>query len=287
MTRRRFLALLFSVMAAPLTPALAAVEPRKTNYSADVAILYGMFNLKLKGILDEVVDRAAGRYDVTISGEGGRIANRIDCHGVLRDGRWAPIRSSSWFQVVGRESRTTLAYDHAARTAEYHFRGETFLLRRVRVADDVLSLPSAPVDDAVSAILNYADGRWAPEPDGSFRTRVIRRRRPANEGPDDVDTHYRAELIPLVLKIGPDPENGKPTALFDISGFSSWSREGRPARIVFGADRRLELITTSLILGTSVDIRLGGLVSGPPNPPLGAPRGTRSAPRVPDGFLAG
>jgi hypothetical protein len=259
MNRRRFLALLLSAMAAPLPSALAAVEPRKTDYGADVAILYRMFNLKLTGTLDEAVDRAAGRYDVTISGEGGRIANRIDCHGVLRDGRWAPTRSSAWFQVVGRETRTDIVYDHAARTAEYHYRGETFLLRRVRMADDLVSLPPGPVDDAVSAILNYADGRWAPEPDGSFRTRVIRRRRPANEGPDDVDKYYRAELIPLVLKIGPDPESGKPTALFDLRGFSSWSREDRPARIVFGADRRPELITASLILGTSIDIRLGGL----------------------------
>ena len=244
-------------MAAPLTPALAAVEPRKTDYGADVAILYRMFNLELKGTLDEAVDRAAGRYDVTISGEGGRIANRIDCQGVLRDGRWAPTRSTAWFQVVGREARTDLVYDHAARTAEYHYRGETFLLRRVRVADDVLSLPAAPVDDAVSAILNYADGRWAPEADGSFRTRVIRRKRPANEGPDDVDKLYRAELLPVVLKIGPDPESGKLTALFDFSGFSSWSRADRPARIVFGADRRPELITASLILGTSVSIHMG------------------------------
>jgi hypothetical protein len=259
MDRRRFLALLLSALAAPLAPALAAVEPRKTDYAADVAILYRVFSLKLKGTLDEAVDRAAGRYDVTISGEGGRIANRIEAHGVLRNGRWTPTRSSSWFQVVGRESRTNLAYDHAARTAEYHFRGETFLLRRVRVADDVVSLPTAPVDDAVSAILNYADGRWAPEPDGSFRTQVIRRRRPASEGPDDVDKHYRAELIPLVLKIGPDPDSGKPTALIDLSGFSSWSRPDRPARIVFGPDRRPELIAASLILGTSVEIRLGDL----------------------------
>ena len=258
MNRRRFLASLLAVMVAPLPPAWAAVEPRKTDYAADVAILYRLFNLQLKGTFDEGIDRAAGRYAVTISGEGGRIANRIDCHGVLRDGRWAPTRSTAWFQVVGREARTALVYDYAARTAEYHYRGETFLMRRVRVADDVVSLPAAPVDDAVSAILNYADGRWAPEPDGSFRTQVIRRRRPANEGPDDVDKLYRAELLPVVLKIGPDPDSGKPTALFDLSGFSSWSREDRPARIVFGADRRPELITASLILGTSVSIHMGG-----------------------------
>lgn len=235
---------------------LAAVETRKSDYTADVAILYGMFTLHLKGTFDEAVDRDAGRYDVTIRGEGGRVANRIDCHGVLRDGRWAPVRSTAWFQVVGREARTDLTYDYVARTAEYHYRGETFLLRRLRVADDLAALPPGPVDDAVSAVLNYADGRWTPEPDGSFRTRVIRRQRPAGEGPDDVAKHYRAEFIPLVLKIGPDPASGKPTALFDLSGFSTWSRDDRPARIVFGADRRPEQIATSLILGTSVDIRM-------------------------------
>ena len=243
-------------MAAPWTRASAAVESRKGDYAADVAILYRMFSLQLSGTIDESVDRVAGRYDVTVNGEGGSIANRIECRGVLRDGRWCPTRSVSWFQVVGREARTQLTYDWSARTAEYHYRGETFLLRRVRVADDVLSLSPGPVDDAISAILNYADGRWTPDSDGSFRTRVVRRRRPANEGPDDVASVYRAELLPVVLKIGPDPESQKPTALFDMRGFSSWAREDSPARIVFGADRRPELIASSLILGTTITINL-------------------------------
>ena len=256
MNRRHFLALLLSAGAGPPRAGWAALERRKGDYAADVAILYRVFSLQLAGTIDEVVDRAAGRYDVTISGQGGRIANRIECHGTLREGRWCPTRSASWFQVVGRESRTDLSYDWSARTAEYHFRGETFLLRRVRVADDVVSLPAGPVDDAISAILNYAEGRWTPEADGSFRTQVIRRRRPANEGPDDVEQVYRAELLPVVLKVGSDPDSRKPTALFDLRGFSSWAREDRPARIVFGADRRPELIASSLILGTSITINL-------------------------------
>src|SRR5205085_6017633 len=117
----------------------------------------------------------------------------------------------------------------------------TFLMRRLRVAEDVLPLGGEHVDDAVSAILNYADGRWPPEADCRFRNRLIRRRRPANEGADDVDTTYRAEFIPFVLKVDVDPETRKPTALFDLRGFSSWAREDQPARIVFGADRRPEL----------------------------------------------
>jgi hypothetical protein len=248
----------------PYSRASAAVEGRKGDYAADVAILYGVFSLQLSGTIDEAVDRAAGRYDVKITGEGGRIANKIECKGTLRDGRWHPTKSTSWFQVVGREARTDLTYDWSARTAEYHYRGETFIMRRVRQADDVLALSPGPVDDAISAILNYADGRWTPDGEGHYRTRVVRRRRPANEGPDDVASFYRAELLPVQLKIGPDPESKKPTALFDMRGFSSWAREDRPARIVFGADRRPELIASSLILGTSITINLRspGLSSG-------------------------
>lgn len=230
--------------------------PRKGEYAADIAILYGMFTLALAGPMDEVIDRDAGRYDVTIRGEGSRVANRIESQGMLQGGRWVPAKTTSWFQVVGREAKTTLVYDWSKRTADYRYRGETFLMRRTRVAEDVLQLPPTHVDDAISAILNYADGRWPAEADGSFRTQVVRRQRRRDEGPDDVDKIYRAELLPVVLKVGPDPETKKPTALFDMSGFSSWSREDRPARIVFGADRRPELIVTSLMLGTSVTIKL-------------------------------
>src|SRR2546430_13597527 len=45
-----------------------------------------------------------------------------------------------------------------------------------------------------------------------------------DEGPDEVATGYRAELAPLEAKLAPDPENGKSSALFDLSPFSSWMR---------------------------------------------------------------
>lgn len=256
MNRRHFLTLPLALALAPLNRAFAAGVPRKGDYAADVAILYRVFSLHLSGTMDEVIDRAVGRYEVTITGDGSQIANRIESQGVLRNGRWAPVKTTSWFNVVGRESRTVLLYDYGARKADYEHRAETFFLRRERKAQDVLALPAEHVDDAISAILNYADGRWPVEADGTLRTRVVRRRRPANEGPDDVDRIYRAELLPVTLKLGTVPESGKPMATFDMAGFSSWAREDRPARIVFGADRRPELITTSLILGTSVTIRL-------------------------------
>jgi hypothetical protein len=151
-----------------------------------------------------------------------------------------------------------VTYDYKRRLAEYHARGETFLMRRLRVVDDVVALPvGATIDDAISASLNFRDGYWTPRADGRLQTNVVRRRRSENEGPDEVAQTYRAELVPLELKIEPQPETGKPSALLDLSRFSSWARESRPARIVFDDERRPALITGSMILGTSVTIRLG------------------------------
>jgi hypothetical protein len=96
-----------------------------------------------------------------------------------------------------------------------------------------------------------------PDAGGRLHTLVVRRRRSEGEGPDDVAPTYRAELVPLELRIEPEPETRRSSALIDLSRFSSWAREDRPARVVFDHDRRPALITGTMILGTSVTIRLG------------------------------
>jgi hypothetical protein len=215
-----------------------------------------MLTFHLDGTIEESIDRTTSDYHVVIAGEGSSIANRIESWGKLRGGRWTPIRSRSWFKVRGRLSRTEIDYDHARRIIEYRARGETFFLRRLRVVEDVVTVPEGThVDDAVSATLNYADGLW-PARDGTLQTFVVRRRRTEDEGPDDVAAGYRAELAPLEARLTPDTGSGKSSAAFDLSPFSSWIRPSSPARIVFGADRRPELITTSMILGSSIKIRL-------------------------------
>ncbi|MBI4637110.1 MAG: hypothetical protein HY727_12240 [Candidatus Rokubacteria bacterium] len=244
-------------MLAPLGRVHAEIQSRRAAYAVEVGILYQTLSFHLAGTIHEAVDRVAGRYDVRIVGEGVGIGNRVESSGVLRGARWAPVRTTAWFQVWGRESRSEVAYDYDRRTIDYHFRGETFFLRRLRAADDSLSLSdSTHVDDVISAVLNHADGRWRPRADGTLQTLVVRRQRREDEGPDDVERVYRAELAPLVLKATRDPGTGKPAALFDLSRFSSWAMEGRPARVVFGFTGRPELIQSSLILGTSVTIRL-------------------------------
>jgi hypothetical protein len=257
--RRDFLTLVLTGLLAPLAPTRTSAEPtgRLGTFAAEIGILYQMLTFRLAGDVQERVSRSAGRYDVRLNGQGDRIANRIESIGVLRDGRWRPVRGTSWFQVHGRESRLEIGYDYDRGVVEYHARGETFFRRRLRVVDDVVALPARmAVDDGISALLNYREGYWTPGPNGILHTHVVRRRRAANEGPDDVAPVYRAELVPLDLRVERDPATGRPAALVDLSLFSSWARPEQPARIVFDADRRPALITGSMILGTSVTVRL-------------------------------
>lgn len=254
-SRRQFLTLPAVFAFSTQKRAFAESQVTRGTYVADVGILYDMFNLQLQGSIQETVDRDAGEYRIVAKGSGPGIANRVDSAGILRNGRWAPVRSESWFDVRGRQTRTAVTYDWRMRRIEYHARGETFFLRRQRVVDDVLTVANGThVDDVMSATLNYADGRWREESDGTFRSLVVRRRLEENEGPDDVAVSYRAEIVALELKAAPEA-SGKATALFDLSRFSSWAKPSQPARIVFGQSRRPELITTSMILGTSVTIR--------------------------------
>jgi hypothetical protein len=261
-SRRQFLTLPLALLVVPIAaravaqgPSLAQGQIVKGTYAAEIGILYDMLTLRLQGSIEETVDRSRGEYRVLAMGTGPGIANRFESNGVLRNERWAPVRSESWFDIRGRQTRTEVAYDWRKRQVQYRARGETFFLKRLRVVDDLLSLAEGThVDDIMSATLNYADGRWRPDVDGAHRTLVVRRRRTENEGPDDVATSYRAEVVPLNLKMAPDT-SGKATAIFDLSPFSSWAKPSHPARIVFAHTRRPELITTSMILGTSVTIR--------------------------------
>jgi hypothetical protein len=253
--RRQFVTLPLLLLFPRAGQALGGGELVKATYAADVGILYDMVTLQLKGRIEERIDRASGEYRVVAAGAGSGIANRFDSTGVLRNGRWTPVQSRSWFDIRGRQSRTEIAYDWQGRKIEYHAHGETFFLRRLRIVDDVLPIADGThVDDVMSATLNYADGLWRVDPDGTRRTLVVRRRRDENEGPDDVAGSYRAELVPFELTSVPEA-SGKVSAHFDLSRFSSWAKTSRPARIVFGRSRRPELITSSMILGTSVTIR--------------------------------
>jgi hypothetical protein len=255
--RREFLTLSVGLLLLPLARAHATAVARTAPYRVDVSLLYGALTYRIDETLSESVDKAGGRYEVAVTGEGDGIANRIDSAGTLRQGRWAPLRTQSYFSVKGRESRSNITYDYTKRLVDYHFKGETFFLRRLRVVDDTVAMPDGVhIDDAISATLNYADKLWPPQSDGSLTTHVVRRKITGNEGPDDVQARYQAELVRFTLNVGVDAETRKPIGRFDLTRFSSWARQNQPGQITFGVDRRPEQMNLPMMLGTSVQIRL-------------------------------
>ena len=231
---------------------------RTYDYEANVGVLFNLLTYTLAGKVTVDIDQASERYRVEMRGSGPGATARTDSTGIIRDGRFMPIETQNSHTVRGRENRVTLSYDYTRGVVDYHVRAYTFLLGRPWYVDDVVRLPARQhVDDLISAALNFAAKKLDVDPDGAFRVTVVRRARPLNEGPDDVSPGgYRAELATARFRAAPDAATGRLTAMIDLTGFSSWARPARPARVVFGEDRYLESVSSSLILGTTFNLHL-------------------------------
>jgi hypothetical protein len=259
LTRRRFLSVPLLALLAPRVAGAGLPSGAFTRaYQADLSVLFNVLSFAVEGTISEEIDRAAGRYRYTLTGQGIGISGRTTGAGIIRDGRFMPTEALSLHTVRGRENRTSLTYDYQRGLVAYHSVSHTLLLGRRRQADDVVALPPGQhVDDVVSAELNFAADKLDRDPDGAYRITVVRRARPANEGPDDVASGgYRAELATVRFHAGPDPVTGRLTARLDLSGFSSWAKPTQPARIAFSADRHLASVESSMMLGTTFTLRL-------------------------------
>jgi len=262
LTRRAFLASPLPLLLAPRFAwgQIPAKNPQRQVYdfAVDVGVMWDVFTVSLTGTVIEEIDLAAGRYRMVLNGEGSSVTAHTEATGVIREGRFAPVETHSRSTIRGRENTVNLLYDYDRGTVEYHSVGHTFFLGRRRQADDTLKLPAGQrVDDLLSAELNLVANKLEQEPDGTYRTFVVRRSRAENEGPDDVSpSGYRAELVPLRFRLTPDAATGRLNALIDITGFSSWARRNEPARVTFTSDRRLETVQSKLILGTTLKVRV-------------------------------
>lgn len=231
---------------------------RIVDYRVDISMFFNLLHYSVGGTMVEEVDASAGRYRVLITGTGTGVSTRIEAQGLIDDGRYRPLKLTSAHSFVGRPSSLSITYDDSRGLVEYHAVGHTLLRGRRRQVDDVVVLPPGqPVDDAVSAGLNFAAGRLEQDPDGAYRMAVLRRSRPRGEGPDDVTPGaYRVEVVPVRFRVEPDGVTGKLIAQVDVSGWSSWARADQPARLVFTSERRLESIETRLIWGSAVRMRV-------------------------------
>jgi hypothetical protein len=260
LSRRAFLTASLPLLACPRVAAAAIASPTRKafDYSVDVGVLFDLMTFALKGTIVTEIDRAASRYQVSMKGEGDSISVHTEARGVIRQGRFTPVETHSHSTIRERESIHDILYDHDRGTVEYHSVMHTFFLGRRRQVDDTLKLPTDHrVDDLLSAELNFAANMLEQEPDGTYRTFIVRRSRPENEGPDDVSASgYHAELVPLRFHTSPDRATGRLNAFIDITGFSSWARRGQPARVTFGPDRHVESVQTKLMLGTTFKVHL-------------------------------
>jgi len=253
LSRRAFLSLPLIGLAIP--PRAVSAGPQRTTrgYEANLGILFDLLTLSMAGSVTTEIDQSAGRYHVTMDGTGPGVSGRSESSGIIRGGRYMPTETRSTHVFRGRENRLALTYDYDRGVVEYHSLSYTILLGRRRQVDDAVRIaPGQRVDDAISAELNFAANALEVGPDGSYHLTVVRRARAADEGPDDVAANgYRAELASLSFHPVRDAATGQIAAMIDLSGFSSWARASRPAHVGFGADRHLESIKSSLILGTT------------------------------------
>jgi hypothetical protein len=259
LTRRQLLAALPATLLLRQGWAHALEDGRAVlAYQLDLSVLFKLLSLSLSGTVAHEIDRRAGQYRVVMEGKGTAISTRTEATGIIRDGRFKPVESRSVHLFRGRENTSTTTYDYDRHRAELHAVTHTLLLGRRRHVDDFVALPPGrEVDDLISAQLNFAANVLDREADGTYHTSVVRRARPENEGPDDVSPDgYRAELVPLRFRPTADGPTGRLTALVDITRFSSWARSDQPARITFAPDRQLETVQSSLILGTTLSVRV-------------------------------
>jgi hypothetical protein len=230
------------------------------TYQLDLSVLFSFLTLSITGTVVQEIDRRAGKYRVTMEGQGTGLSTRTEASGVIRDGRFKPVETRAVHHFRNRQNTSTTTYDHTRQRAEIHAVSHTLLLGRRRQVDDILAIPPGRhVDDLISAELNFADNTLEHEADGTYHTWVVRRARADNEGPDDVSPDgYRAELVPLRFRPSPDAATGGQTALVDITRFSSWARPDQPARVTFGADRHLVSVQSLLLYGTTLRVRVTG-----------------------------
>jgi hypothetical protein len=216
--------------------------------------------LSLSGTAVQEIDRRAGKYRLTVEGQGTGISTRTEASGIIRDGRFKPVETKAVHHFRNRDNTSTTTYDYTRQRAEIHAVTHTLLLGRRREVDAVLAIPPGRhVDDLISAELNFADGSLDREPDGTYHTWVVRRARADNEEPDDVSPNgYRAELVPLRFRPSPDPATGDLVALIDITRLSSWAHPDRPARVTFARDRQLSSVQSVLLYGTTFSVRVTG-----------------------------
>ena len=172
LSRRQLLAALPAAFLLRRGLAHAAEQGRTViAYKLDLSVLFNLISFSLTGTVAQEIDRRAGRYRVTMEGQGPGFSTRTEATGVIREGRFKPLESRSVHVFRGRQNTSTTTYDYDRQRVELHGVSHTLLLGRRRQVDDTMALPAGrQVDDLISAQLNFAGNSLDRDSDGTYHT---------------------------------------------------------------------------------------------------------------------
>ena len=88
--RRRFLTLSLLSLVLPRSAPADVKGPVNRPYEVDVSVLFNLLTFAIKGTVSEEIDHAAGRYRVTLTGQGTGVSTRTTGAGIIQDGRFKP-----------------------------------------------------------------------------------------------------------------------------------------------------------------------------------------------------
>ena len=134
--RRRFLTLSLLFLVRPRSASADVKGPLNRPYEVDVSVLFNLITFALKGTVVKEIDHAAGRYRVSMNGEGTASPCTPRRAGMIQARALHALEIHSHSTIRGRESRLDMTYDHDRGTVEYHSVMHTFFLGRRRQVDD-------------------------------------------------------------------------------------------------------------------------------------------------------
>src|SRR5258708_19350820 len=88
------------------------------GYQLDLTVLFSFWTLSLSGTAVQEIDRRAGKYRVTMEGQGTGISTRTEASGIIRDGRFKPVETKAVHHFRNRENTSTTSYDYARHRPE-------------------------------------------------------------------------------------------------------------------------------------------------------------------------
>src|SRR5262249_19519435 len=93
LSRRGLLALPLAGVLLPRPVAGDGRERTVRTYEANIGVLFDLLTFGLSGTVTEEVDRALGRYRVTMAGTGPGLTASSEAIGIIRDGRFQPLET--------------------------------------------------------------------------------------------------------------------------------------------------------------------------------------------------